>query len=196
MAGKEAERQKERKSSEKKEDKKEQKGKETGSGYTVPIAIVVAVVAIAIILGYIASSNLIKGGGSTFAGFQSSFYSAHRVAIYVPFINSSDFSYTTTCAAAVIETITGSKTHNRNSSTIDYFVIANSTSCLAPAGSLGHSNGTRVVPISSCIAISKTEPSVFLNYSIVNSTTVRDGNLYTQGDGLFLQECGIAAELG
>ena len=75
-------------------------------------------------------------------------------------------------------------------------MIANSTSCLSPNGALGSANGTKISSLSSCLAISQHEPSVFINYSTINSTSIKTGNLYTSGDSLFLSECGVASELG
>jgi hypothetical protein len=172
--------------------------KKGGSTNWTPALIIIAVIAIAAVLGYFASSAL-KGTGTgqqSFQSFQSSFYTAPRVGIYVTYVNGTEFSYVSGCAYQVIERIIASSNHHRNASTIDFMVVANSTSCLSPNGALGSSNGTKVTPISNCLAISKTEPSVFINYSLANSTVIRSQDLYTSGDSLFLSECGIASELG
>lgn len=181
----------------KKSEKPQKAEQKEGSKY-MPAIIIIAVIAIAIVLGYLASSQFAVGGSKQqgFSAFQSSFFSAPRVAVYVGFINGSTFSYADGCASALIESMVASKTHHRNMSTIDLMIIANSTSCLSPNGPLGKSNGTTVTPIASCLAVSNHEPSVFINYSDLNLTSVKAGNLYTQGDALFLSECGIAPELG
>lgn len=172
--------------------KQDQRQKSSSRSY-LPIMIIVAVVAIAIAVGYLATSQG-AGGGQTFQGFQNGFYSAPRVAIYATYDNS---TYQINCAIKVIGSITASRAHHRNSSTIDFFVIANSTSCLSQSGPLGSTNnGTKVTQIADCLAVSGHEPSIFINYSATNSTTIRAGNLYTRGDALFLSECGIASELG
>ncbi len=183
-----------------KESKKATKAAESeGGGYLVPAVIIVAVIAIALVLGYLASSTILGGGGGgqqSLQGFENSFYAAQRVGIYVTYLNGSSFAYADGCASNLIESITASRSHHRNMTTIDLMIIANSTSCLAPNGPLGSANGTKVIPISSCLAISHSEPSIFINYSDTNSTAVRSGNLYTSGDALFLSECGISSELG
>jgi len=156
------------------------------------------VIVIAAVLGYLASRSWGGGGGSqeSFQAFQSSLYAAPRAAIYVTYLNGTSFSYSASCAYSLIESLISNRAHHRNASSIDFMIIANSTSCLAPSGALGASNGTRVIPISSCLAASRSEPSIFINYSSVNSTSIRSGNLYTSGDALFLSECGISSELG
>jgi flagellar basal body-associated protein FliL len=180
--------------------KTEKSSRESGGDSTrsLSVIVVIAVVAIAIVVGYLISSHFAGGGsgGQSFESFQSGFYSAPRVAIFVPYVNSSTFAYSDGCATTLIQSIIASRTHHRNMSTIDLLIIANSTSCLGPNGSLGASNGTKVTPIANCIAVSHQEPSIFINYSNTNSTAIRSGNLYTQGDALFLSECGIASELG
>jgi hypothetical protein len=179
--------------------KAEKSSKKAPSAKHIPVIIIVAVVAIAAVLGYLATSGF-GGGGTggqqTFQSFQSGFYSAQRVAIYVPFINSSTFAYSDGCATQLIQSIVSSRSHHRNMTSIDLMIIANSTSCLSPNGPLGSSNGTKITPIASCLAVSGHEPSVFINYSGTNFTAIKAGNLYTRGDALFLSECGIASELG
>ncbi|MDE1865600.1 MAG: hypothetical protein KGH94_03120 [Candidatus Micrarchaeota archaeon] len=190
---------------EKKTPKVQQKGVSASKGpqpqeSRMSIVLVVAIVAIAAVLGYLISSGLVTSGGGNsngnFQSFQNSFYSAKRVGIYVAYNNGSAFSYTDGCATNLIQQITASRTHHRNTTTIDLLIMANATSCLTPNGPLGSANGTIVLPMSRCLAISANEPSVFINYSGTNSTIIRSGNLYTQGDALFLSECGIASELG
>ncbi len=181
-----------------KAEKSAKKGSTSASRH-IPVVIIIVVVAIAAVLGYLATSGFAGGGSGgqqTFQSFQSGFYSAQRVAIYVPFINSSTFAYSDGCATQLIQSIVSSRSNHRNMTSIDLMIIANSTSCLSPNGPLGSSNGTKITPIASCLAVSAHEPSVFINYSSTNSTAIKAGNLYTKGDALFLSECGIASELG
>lgn len=176
---------------------KEDESKASGgarSSYLIPAIIIIAVMAMAIVLGLIVSQSAGGGGQQNLQGFQNKFYAAPRVAIYV--MNSSQFSYSDNCANYLIQKLILSQAHHRNASTIDLMVVANSTSCLSPNGPLGSANGTKAMPLSSCLAVSNGEPSVFINYSSTNSTSIRSGNLYTSGDSLFLSECGIASELG
>jgi hypothetical protein len=175
---------------------KEGESKASGAArsYLIPAIIIIAVIAMAIVLGLIVSQSVGGGGQQNLQGFQNKFYAAPRVAIYV--MNSSQFSYSDNCANYLIQKLILSQAHHRNASTIDLMVVANSTSCLGPNGPLGSANGTKVMPLSSCLAVSNGEPSVFINYSSTNSTSIMSGNLYTSGDSLFLSECGIASELG
>ena len=166
-----------------------------GAGrYLLPAVIVIAVLVIAAALGIAAYTY--GGGQGSFQSFQSAFYSAPRVGIYVTYTNGTAFSYSSGCAYSIIQRIIASRTHHRNASTIDFLIIANSTSCLGPDGALGSSNGTKITPLPECLAVSAHEPSIFINYNMTNSTSIRSGNLYTSGDALFLSECGVASELG
>jgi hypothetical protein len=174
---------------------KPKEAKQAGSSNMLPLVIIAAVIIIAIAVGYLLTAP-ISGGSESFQNFQGSFYSAPRIGVYVTYINGTTFSYADGCATALIQSMVSSSAHHRNASSIDLMIIANSTSCLAPNGTLGASNGTKVVPISNCLAVSSNEPSVFINYSSTNATSIRAGNLYTQGDALFLSECGVASELG
>lgn len=163
----------------------------------LPIALAVVIIVIAAVIGYLLAKGYGSAGGQgSFSSFQGSFYSAPRVGIYVSYINGTTFSYADGCATDLIESMIASRAHHRNATTIDFMVIANSTSCLKPNGPLGSSNGTSVEPISSCLNVSSHEPSVFINYSRANTTSIRGDSLYTSGDALFLSECGIASELG
>jgi hypothetical protein len=118
------------------------------------------------------------------------------VAIYVTYQNGTEFSYSSECAYQLIERLIDNQARHRNASTIDFMIVANSTSCLSPNGALGTANGTKITPLSSCLALSNSEPSIFINYSSTNSTVIKSGKLYTSGDDLFLSECGVASELG
>lgn len=177
---------------------KEEPAKPEGNGYLVPAVIIIAVIVIAVVLGYLASTYLMGGGSQqSLQGFENSFYSAPRVAIYVAYVNGSEFSYSTGCAYSLIERLIDNQAHHRNSSTIDFMIVANRTSCLSPKGSLGTANGTVITPLASCLAVSTHEPSIFINYSTAgNSTAIKSDVLTTTGDGLFLTECGISSEIG
>jgi hypothetical protein len=177
--------------------KKEQKAdgsvqsKQTMATFLIAAAITfVAVVAI---------SYFVMGGffnpnhSGSFAVFKSNFDSAPRVAIYATSYNGTVMSSTVGCATAIIENIVANAQAHRNSSTIDFFIV-NQTRCLYVAG-LGNSNGTET-SLGSCLNMSGSEPTIYINYSRANMTTIKPRYLYTSGDSLFLNECGIATELG
>ncbi len=158
------------------------------------VTIIIVFVAALLISIYLLSSNAPKNA-TTFASFQRSFYSAPRVAIYVNDMNQSTYQYTLGCATSLIESIVANKNEHRNSSTIDFYVI-NNTLCVAPNGALGKSNGTINMSASKCLSSINNQPSIFINYSATNKTTISGTTLYTSGDYNFLRECGIASELG
>ncbi len=151
------------------------------------IAIVVA--------SYFIVSGLYSNSNPTgsFSTFRSNFYYAPRVAIYATAYNGTVMSGTVGCATAIIENIVASTQAHRNSSTIDFFII-NQTKCTYVSG-LGKSNGTETT-LAACLNMGGAEPTIYINYSLTNVTTIKPDYLYTSGDRLFLSECGVATELG
>ena len=159
--------------------------------------LVVAAIAFVVI---VAVSYLVARGlnfnpnpSSDFSTFKANFDSAPRIAIYATAYNGTVMSSTIGCATEIIENIVANAQFHRNSSTIDFFII-NQTRCTYVSG-LGASNGTET-SLGSCLNMSGSEPTIYINYSRVNVTTIRSRYLYTSGDRLFLSECGLATELG
>ncbi|MGC8669634.1 MAG: hypothetical protein ACP5TL_00580 [Candidatus Micrarchaeia archaeon] len=126
-----------------------------------------------------------------FYTFASNFHSASHVAIYVEALNGSALSSTIGCASMLIESIVSSKQYHRDPSSIDFFVM-NQTACFTNAKILGESSNSSEMPISACLNVSKTIPSIFINYSNINNTIVTQKSLYISGNINFLRECGIA----
>ena len=179
-----------------KEQKAEPKGSKGGS-YLVPAVIIIVVIAIAAVLGYIVSTRTGGGGNQQgLAGFESSFYSAPRIAIYATYQNGTAFSYEIGCTSRLIQQLESQGIHHRSNSTMDFMVIANSTSCLLTVNLGSPDYSIKNLTTAQCLAISANEPSIFINYSEVNSTVIKGTSLYTSGDDMFLNECGIASELG
>ena len=138
--------------------------------------------------------NAFKGGNASFDTFKSNFNSAKRVDIVVAAYNGTILSSTVGCATAVIEQIVGSKTNHRNSTTIDLNIV-NQTSCIRKEGlGLNTSNYT-IVALQDCLNMTKTEPTIYINYSLANTTVIKPNYLYVSGDQLFLRECGISSEI-
>jgi hypothetical protein len=157
------------------------------------IAAAIAFLAIVVISYFVVSGLYNSNPQGSFSVFKSNFYSAPRVAIYATAYNGTVMSGTVGCATAIIENIVASTQSHRNSSTIDFFII-NQTKCTYVAG-LGKSNGTET-SLDACFNMSASEPTIYINYSLTNVTTVKPNYLYTSGDKLFLSECGVATELG
>ncbi len=157
------------------------------------IAVIGIVVVVVIIAGAV-----VYGLGSTkptgFSTFKSNFNSAPRVAIYTTGYNGTAISSTVGCATAIIESVVGSQTYHRSANTIDLYVI-NQTECVFENGVGGTVGNYTFNSIGNCINASKTEPSIFINYSSVNSTVIKPKALYMSGDARFLGLCGLASEI-
>ena len=180
----------------KKKDPKEGNSKRGGEPKVKTQYLIIAAVAfVAIVaISYLVVSGFYSGNPSTsFSVFKNNFYSAPRVAIYATAYNGTVMSSTIGCATAIIENIVANAQAHRNSSTIDFFIV-NQTLCTYVRG-LGMSNGTET-SLGSCTNMSASEPTIYINYSLTNTTNVKPNYLYTSGNRLFLSECGIATELG
>ncbi len=172
--------------------KKEAKKADRKARFTYVIGTVVAIL---VLLGFATYFLQHSGKTSDFNTFKSNFNTAPRVAIYATAYNGTAVSATIECASSIIEEITGNPQVHRNSSTIDFFAI-NQTTCVFENGIGGVVKNYTYNSISNCIATSKAEPSIFLNYSSVNNTVITPSTLYISGDAGFLAMCGIASELG
>ena len=172
---------------------KEERQRKTASD--VPGYIVLAIVAIIAIIVALTITILIKGQSTPFNTFKSNFNSAKRVAIYTTAYNGSQLSSALGCSTAIIEEITGNPSIHRNSSTIDFFVL-NQTSCVFEHGVGGVITNYTYNSTVNCLSSGKGEPSIFVNYSETNSTVINPMSLYFSGNSQFLAICGIAPELG
>lgn len=159
-----------------------------------PLAVVGIMVIIVIIAGALAY-GLIGYHPTSFSAFLAKFDSAPRVAIYTGGNNGTAISSTVGCASAVIEAAVGSSTHHRDPNTIDFFVI-NQTACAYENGIGGQVKNYTYNSISNCLNTSKSEPSIFINYSTSgNSTVIGTATLRISGDQRFLSMCGVASEI-
>ncbi len=158
--------------------------------YAAVIGIVVVIVVIAGATVY----GLSSAKATSFGTFKGNFDSAPRVAIYATGYNGTALSATIGCATAVIESVVGSPTSHRNASTIDLFVL-NQTSCAYENGIGGTITNYTFNSISNCVRTSSSEPSIFINYSSVNVTIVKPTSLHIYGNSEFLALCGVASEI-
>jgi hypothetical protein len=174
------------------EAKKEAKAEKSGSRGHYWIAIIAAVVVIAVVVGYLfvySGNGEIGGGTITFSEFLNEFYASPRIAIYV------NGNSTWECGEDILQLLPRNIRHPRNSSTVDYYIL-NSTTCTKVDG-LGYPGATTSnFSRASCMANITKEPSIFINYSSVNATIIRHNYLYFGGDAAYLNECGIAYEIG
>ncbi len=170
------------------------------SGSRWPTVALFIIIIIAIVVAAILASGY-PGGQSasgSFQQFMSNFNSAPRVAIYetdyVIAPNQTGLQYTVRCGSDIMQAI-GRNLH-RNSSTEDVYTL-NETACIInknpglPSSSVVNSSAA------SCLSSLGSVPSIFINYSAVNSTTVTDNNnvLAVSGDAQFLLRCGVQSSL-
>ena len=154
----------------------------------MPYAIAAIVIVILAAGGYLVISNYASTSISTFL---FNFNSAPRVAVSIIYDNASHLQEIISCSTSIIQAIS----HTRNASSIDFFIMNSSTCYYSPTG-LGHtiSNiSTKSAP--SCLGVADSEPSIFLNYSVVNRTLITPYHLYVSGDSASMASCGVAVDL-
>lgn len=156
------------------------------------IGIAVAVIAVIAVLAYYSLSS-----PTTFQEFKQNFNSAKEVAIYVNDTNPSTYQYAVGCAGAVIQQLVGPTSAHRDPSTVHFFIIYNSsTECVYNPGTIGEVNSTyTTTSASNCLNFSRSMPSMFFEYSAVNSTLITPTRLYVNGDERFMGMCGLAYQM-
>lgn len=179
-----------------KSSKKKENENKNSSNINARFYIIIAVAIILIASIVIMFKMSPASAASDFATFKGNFLSSSRVAIFATAYNGTVLTSTVGCATKIIESVVGSKTAHRNASTIDFYVV-NATSCTYAKNGLGATNGANYTTssLSYCLNMSKNEPTIFLNYSSTNVTTIQPKFLYTSGNAMFLSECGVASEL-
>ena len=166
--------------------KAEKKRKEIAQRDRKPLyAAVFIILLVIIVAGGLVYGLRSSAGQASFQQFQSNFNAAPKVAIYEQYSNASTYPYVIECGDSIIEQLGISGV--RNTSSIDFFVETNSTSCI-------NKNGTNI-GTAACMNYSMKEPSIFINYSKNNSTVIKPNAMYVTGDAKFLSECGIASQL-
>ncbi|MEM0149879.1 MAG: hypothetical protein QXW10_03225 [Candidatus Micrarchaeaceae archaeon] len=164
--------------------------KKRGSPYSRSLLYIIAVlIAVDLLLFFYHS-----GAAQPFYNFEGSFQAAPSVSIYITADNSTALQATVGCATQLIESIVSSSQHHRNASSINFFVL-NQSACFSSASALGAASNATQKPIGECLNISKSMPSIFINYSANNITTIEGSKLIMQGNAKFLKECGIAPAL-
>ncbi|MCL5092489.1 MAG: hypothetical protein M1364_02395 [Candidatus Marsarchaeota archaeon] len=153
------------------------------------IIIIVLAFAGAIVYG-VSNSN----AQTPFSVFQKNFNTANAVNIYIVGNNGTAISSTSGCATAIIQAIEFNATHRRNSSTISFFAL-NQTGCVYLSGLGKAAKNYTYSSASACIKQSASKPSIFINYSVSNSTVIKPDTFYLSGDARYLAECGISGEI-
>ena len=157
--------------------------------YAAAIIIIIAIIGFAIVAGSFGNNQT-----TNFNTFRNNFNSAPRVEIFITAYNGTVLSGTAGCATAIIEEIVASKTNHRNSTTIDFNII-NQTSCVRESGLGTRANYTNST-LQDCLNYINNYPTIYINYSsTANTTIIRPKYLYISGSSLFLRECGVASEI-
>ena len=125
-----------------------------------------------------------------FSTFKSNFASATRVAVIASYKDPAGSGATLQCAAQSVQVAA----HSRNATTIDFYVI-NQTKCIYSVGGLGHTFTPATNTISNCMNMTKSETSLYLNSSAVNSTVITPYKLYIYGNVQYMGKCPIAVDL-
>ena len=149
------------------------------------------IIAVILIVGYVLIVLLPSLSGVSFQTFKQNFNAAPRIAIAVTYINESSYVSEVPCFTNMLEIIG----RTRNASTIDMLIMNKTTCTYSPSG-LGRSVNIKTANASSCLSIANSEPSVFLNFTMGNSTLVTPYHLYVSGNSQYFAKCSIAAEFG
>lgn len=165
----------------------------------VYVAAAVAIVFIILLGGFIISEMNVPGGQqpatAQLSAFLGNFASSPRAGILVTYYNGSTFGASVTCATGLIEQLISSPATHRNTTTLDFFIV-NQTSCVYSPSGLGSAgkNYTYTTP-SNCIASASGEPTIYINYNSTNATVATPAALYVHGTMGYLERCGIASEI-
>ncbi|MEM3781392.1 MAG: hypothetical protein QXT43_00315 [Candidatus Micrarchaeaceae archaeon] len=153
-----------------------------------PLLVAVAIAAPVFVV-FIALTLLLGTPGVPFSLFKSNFYKASHASIVAVYANESQFVYEADCVVTLRELI-----HFSNASAVHVFFInsTNGTCTFSPSVT----NATlQVRPASYCMGIADSEPSIILNYSSINASSVTAYRLYVHGNSEYMQRCPIAVDM-
>ncbi len=168
---------------------KEQKGKSGNKTVYFSIAIIIIIIlALALIIMYLIPQYF----GTSFNTFKANFNSAQRIAVVSQYTNASQYVILSQCSTDIISAETASD--HRNASTIDFYVI-NSTTCTYAPNGLGHVLNPVTTNASSCEKQIQSEPSISLNYSNSNYTSITPYHMTIFGNDAYFLECPVAVGL-
>ena len=168
-------------------------GKSAGTSMIAYAGIAVVVIAAVAVIFYLAVPKI---NGVPFSVFKSSFTSSKNVALVTSFNNGTEFAYEYPCMTKLSGVIGA-----RQSGTLDFMFIdrQNSTCLLStlvlPAAQNYHGINESNETMARCMSIANSEPSIFLNYSATNHTTITTSRLYVYGNSAYFQSCPIAVDV-
>ncbi len=166
---------------------KGQKAASSGSRAPLYMAIAIGVIIIAAIVYY--SSSLHSQATVPFSEFKQNLNNAARISIAVTYYNEGQFVNESPCYSSILQVIS----HSRAPSTIDFFII-NQTSCTYSKTGLGGSVSPTTANASYCTGKAANETGVYLNFSQANYTLVQPHHLYIYGNSGYMRTCPIAVD--
>lgn len=157
--------------------------------------IILAAVAVSVLVTAYIYENENSASNVPLSAFLGNLRAAPTMGIFVTNLNGTVYSDANYCATSLIYQIISQNYTHRDPATIDYFVLTpNTSTCTYTQGLRSASNLTNT-SISDCMNISTTMPSIFINYSTVNRTIIRNNAMYIEGSPEYLYECGISAQV-
>ncbi len=154
--------------------------------FTVALAIVAVIAVFAVFLFALRGTAI----NVPFSTFKANFDAAPRVAVFVTYLNQTQYTLEFHCSSYLVQSIASS----RNVS-IDFYVM-NGTSCTFSPTGVGHTiNGTETKAASYCTALEGNEPSILLNYAPLNLTLIRAYELTVYGNAAYMASCPIAVDI-
>ncbi|MGC8586777.1 MAG: hypothetical protein ACP5K9_00590 [Candidatus Micrarchaeia archaeon] len=167
--------------------KEQQQREQRRNNETLGYIAAIAAIAIIVFLVYFVFSNYLT---TSFSAFKGNFDSAPRVAIAVTYSNTTQLPYLINCLEKTAYMLA---LHGRKATTMDVFIL-NSTSCTYSITGIGGPANITTTQASKCLAVARSEPSIFLNYSVTNSTEITPYHMYVYGNNAYMQACGVASE--
>ncbi|MDE1874248.1 MAG: hypothetical protein KGI04_03990 [Candidatus Micrarchaeota archaeon] len=148
-------------------------------------------IAVPILLAFVAFFAVVLPSLSVpFSTFKGNFQAAQRVAVVASYYSQDQAGSVLQCATQAVQVAA----HYRNATTIDFFVL-NGTGCTYPIGGLGHTVSLATNTTANCLNMTRSEPTLILNYSAVNRTSITPYRLYIGGDAAYMAQCPIAVDL-
>lgn len=179
-----------------KEENKTTENKKRALPYAIIGILAIIVIAVVLIVMYTYNSNSITSSNpnfnTAFASFKSEFNSAQKIAIISQYINGTEYVNISRCVTDLVHDEVSSL--QRNSSTINFYVI-NSTTCTYSPTGLGHTINPITTNASSCENSTASEPSIYLNYSANNYSVLTKNHLTVYGNGAYFAQCPIAISI-
>lgn len=159
------------------------------------LLIILAVIAVSTLLTAYIYENSNPGSNVPLSTFLSNLRAAPTIGIYVNDLNGTVYPDANFCATSLIYQIISQNYTHRDPATIDFFIINGSARTCTYTKGLRTAGNLTNTTLSDCISMSSTMPSIFINYSRVNRTIVKNSALYIEGTPQYLYECGISAQI-